>query len=159
MESGRAAIYCGRRSCSRSRRMELSPLFTFTLILHLKLGYPTAQPSSLSRVPCPVSHIIGNILQPSTLDETTVKILTHYSTMDETTVKILTLVPSVVGGTIKILTLLSSTVEGTIYFFGSSYKSVGEGCRSLKISDPLPLYQLSRTASEIQHCNEVRPHG
>ena len=90
--------------------MELSPLFTFTLILHLKLGYPTAQPSSLSRVN-PVSRIIV-----FTQDESSVKILTHYSTMDETTVKILTLPSSMDETTVKILTLPSSTVEGTIYF-------------------------------------------
>ena len=90
--------------------MELSPLFTFTLILHLKLGYPTAQPSSLSRVN-PVSRIIV-----FTQDESSVKILTHYSTMDETTVKILTLPSSTDETTVKILTLPSSTVEGTIYF-------------------------------------------
>ena len=104
--------------------MELSPLFTFTLILHLKLGYPTAQPSSLSRVN-PVSRIIvftqdessvKILTHYSTMDETTVKILTLPSSMDETTVKILTLPSSTDETTVKILTLPSSTVEGTIYF-------------------------------------------
>ena len=85
--------------------MELSPLFTFTLILHLKLGYPTAQPSSLSRVN-PVSRIIV-----FTQDESSVKILTHYSTMDETTVKILTLPSSTVEGTIYFLMLLSTAAR------------------------------------------------